>query len=238
MRNKLKNDKNYVFTAICFIYLASITIFIFSHKYGYRLLKSPIKLLFWFFIAIFIAIRYSNCHQQINKFCKVLILSLCISGITTFLLMKLILIKYPENYKKIISLTPVTSVNFMINSLIITAILSVTIIFTSKNFNKDIKNKKLDSQLLLSITDFLLLVYNILLILSVIITTVNLPIKDKDFSYTTDILLLCSFSASFELLRLFSKDNPLYLLIYNKDNYFLIWPLLSLMLSLATLFCK
>lgn len=234
MRNKLKNAKKYVFTTIFFIYLASITIFIFSHKYGHRLLKSPVKLLFLFFIAIFIGIHYSNYHQQINKFCKALILSLCISGITVFLLMKLILIKYPENYRKIIS--PVTSVNFMIDSLIITAILSVAIIFTSKNFNKDIKNKKLDSQLLLSITDFLLLIYNILLILSVIITTVNLPIKDKDFSYTTNILLLCSFSASFELLRLFSKDNPLYLLIYNKDNYFLIGPLLSFLLTLATLF--
>lgn len=223
---------------MCVCYLIGITIFILCHKYSHRLLKSPIALLFFFFITIFFGIYSSNYHQQINKICKALVLSLCTYGITALLLIKLIMIKYPKNYKKILSLTPVASVNFMINYLIVAAILSVAIIFTSKDFNEYIKNKKMDVQMLLAITDFLALIYTILLILSVIITTVNLPIKDKNFSYTTDILLLCSFSASFELLRLFNKKNPLYLLIYNKDNYLLIGPLLSFLLTLATLFCK
>lgn len=132
--NKLKNAKKYIFTTMRVCYLIGITIF--CHKYSHRLLKSPIALLFFFSITIFFSICSSNYHQQINKICKALVLSLCTYGITALLLIKLIMIKYPKNYKKILSLTPVASVNFMINYLIVAAILSVAIIFTSKDFNE------------------------------------------------------------------------------------------------------
>lgn len=228
--------KKYFSTIGYLLYLIGLIIFIICHKYNHQILIIPTIFLIVYIAIISMGISTSRLRQVLNKVFKFLIFFFCVYEIAALLLIELIAIKWPKDCKHILFLSPTTSVNFIYCALNFIALFSIAIIFTSTNSNHLKLNKKKTFE---AIINLLILIYSVYIILSALLNAVNFSLKDNSIiNYTSTIFINCSFLISFGLIRLIDKNNPLRPLVFNKSNYFLIWPLLSLMLSLATLFCK
>lgn len=213
------------------------------HKNLWFFLKGIGPYLIYFSLAVFLSIEgdlhlNNSWRRFINYCCKVFAMSICIYEILLLLFFKAIEIDYPKNYKNIIYLTPVSSFNFMNATLIFVGLLSVVIFFTSNEANIYIHNIKFF--VFPSILEFLVLIYAIITVILTLLISLNYISIQKNLiiHYIDNIVSWDSFLISVISIRLFSKNNPLYLLIHNKYNYVLIWPLLSFFLTLIGLFIR
>lgn len=227
--------KKYFSTIGYFVYLIGLIIFIICHKYNHQILITPTIFLIIYIVIIFICISTPELRHWLNKAGKFLIFFFCIYEIAALLLIKLIAIKWPKDCKHILFLSPITSVNFIHLALNLIAVISTAIIFTSTNS----KHLKLNKKTFEAIINLLILIYSVYTIISALLNAVNFSLKDNNvINYTSTIFINCSILISFGIIRLIDKNNPLYPLVFNKNNYFLMWSLLSWVLSLAALFCK